>query len=456
MLARHAFLPALLIITILSSVAPPNSRGQTGAGETDCREAALTIDVPTRSDNPGRLIADLQRRGIELIGVTIEPRKAAEKGRAETWTHIFVGRFRTAEAAGRYGDSLVARGIVDRFLVRAMPGCGDISRPRRVQQDQAYTALAETSSIKSSPRWLLPRSEGSGGSAWDASLNQRIGEPPIASISRRRRNIVTLAPGLDPALIPRPDPVAMALQELAPRKPGSDGGLWIRGDIRAAAFRLEWIAGPADASAIAVRSDGKVTLNASEVLRLSGAGRVRAGANLVVADYIRSNEGLYLLTQLIRATHRYCFYVGQRLPTAGGEVPLVGAMNLDNNFDQRINPLRKDGFKVPNESPPAEFDAMVGINPTAVWFNIPARRLLPDGMIVFHELAEALAKVEYGLEYLPVGLRPGAHNIAIQREFKLSSQRPELITTAGGNRVFGDEKRLLEFEAEFRESRGGR
>src|SRR5215472_6872213 len=150
MLARHAFLPALLIITILSSVAPPNSRGQTGAGETDCREAALTIDVPTRSDNPGRLIAGLQRRGIELVGVTIEPEKAAEKGKAEAWTHIFVGRFRSADAAGRYGDSLVARGIVDTFLVRAMPGCGEVGRPRRVAHDQPYTASFEMSSIKSS------------------------------------------------------------------------------------------------------------------------------------------------------------------------------------------------------------------------------------------------------------------------------------------------------------------
>ena len=138
-------------------------------------------------------------------------------------------------------------------------------------------------------------------------------------------------------------------------------------------------------------------------------------------------------------------------------MPLPGSINLDNNFDRRINPLRKDGFKVPQESPPEDFDAMIGINPTALWFNIKARQLVPDGMVVFHELAEALAKVDYGLEYLPVGLRPGAHDIAIQREFKLSSQRPEgLVTTAGGNRVFGDEKRLLEFEVEFHESRGGR
>jgi len=258
-------------------------------------------------------------------------------------------------------------------------------------------------------------------------------------------------------LIPGPDPVATALEEQTPLQINNDSGLWIGGESSAAVSRLEWIAGRKDASAIAVRADGKVTLDVPALLRLSGADRIRAGANLVVAEYIRSNEGLYLLAQLTRATHRYCFYVGQRLPTGGGEVPLVGAMNLDNNFDRRINPLRKDGFKVPQESPPAEFDAMIGINPTAVWYNIKARQLVADGMVVFHELAEALAKVDYGLEYWPVGLRPGAHDIAIQREFKLSSQRPGgPITTAGGNRVFGDEKSLLEFEAAFRESRGGR
>jgi hypothetical protein len=146
------------------------------------------------------------------------------------------------------------------------------------------------------------------------------------------------------------------------------------------------------------------------------------------------------------------------LPTAGGEVPVAGAINLDNNFDRRINPYRKDGFKVSVETPPAGFDCIVGINPAAVWFNIEARRTVPDGMIVFHELAEALAKVDYCLEYLPAGRRPGAHDIAMHRESKLSSERARsgVITTEGSNRVFGDEKSFLEFEAEFRESRGAR
>jgi len=278
----------------------------------------------------------------------------------------------------------------------------------------------------------------------------------MTAISRRRRLIPALAPGLDPASIPVSDPVAAALDALTSNCPDNDGGLWIEGDRRGALSRLEWIVGRRDSAALELGFDGKMALNDRALLKLSGADRIKAGAELVVADYIRSNEGLYLVSELIRAHHRYCLYVGQRLPTAGTEVPIVGSVNLDNNFDRRINPYRKDGFKVPNESPPVGFDSMIGINPGAVWFNVRAKRLVPDGMITFHELAEALAKVDYGLEYLPVGLKQGAHDIAIQREFKLSSQRIGVITTAGSNRVFGSEKSLLEFEAEFHESRGGR
>ena len=87
---------------------------------------------------------------------------------------------------------------------------------------------------------------------------------------------------------------------------------------------------------------------------------------------------------------------------------MPGSTNLDNNFDRRINLYRKDGIKTPKECPPTEFDSIIGINPTAVWFNIKAGQQVPDGMIAFHELAEALAKVEDGLEYLAYGLVPGA------------------------------------------------
>jgi hypothetical protein len=469
MLERLAFLPALLLIIILSSVAPPISRGQTGAGEFNCRNAAFVVDVPSRSQNPGRLIANLQSRGIELIGVTID------RGGTPPCTHMLLGRFGSSEAARRYGNSLVGRGIIDKFLVTAMPGCGEATKPHRTTDELlAWPAGEVAVSGVNPPGRSNPRSDKGVAVPWDLTLKPHTTEPPSRSISRHRRTMLTLAPGLDPALIPSPDPVSRALVELNARRPGThnlqqngfegsslsslDGGLWIEGDVGAAVSRLRWIVGGRDSNVVEVDRDHRVTLNKQAVLKLSGADRIKAGADLVVADYIRSNEGIYLLTQLIGASHRYCLHIGPRLPTAGGEVPISGTINLDNNFDSRINPYRKAGFKVPVETPPAGFDSMIGINPSAVWFNIRSRRLVPDGMIAFHEMAEALAKVEYGLEYLPVGLRPGAHDVAMQRELKLSSQRAgdTSITTAGGNRVFSDEKSLLEFEAEFHESRGGR
>jgi hypothetical protein len=355
-----------------------------------------------------------------------------------------------------------------------MPGCGELTRLRLNADQRLNSPAREIASVSSPAKSILPSCDKTVAVPWDLTLKPRTTEPPIRPISRHRRTILALAPGLDPALIPSPDPVSRALvdingskparhwlQQISPEHPNValyDGGLWIDGDVVAAVSRLQWIVGRRDSSVIEVGRDQRVTLNKQAVLRLSGADRIRAGADLVVADYIRSNEGLYLLAQLIGASHRYCLHVGPRLPTAGGDVAISGTINLDNNFDSRINPYRKAGFKVPVETPPAGFDSMIGINPLAVWFNIRSRRLVPDGMIAFHELAEALAKVEYGLEYLPIGLRPGAHDVAMQRELKLSSQRTgdSSITTAGGNRVFTDEKSLLEFEAEFRDSRGGR
>jgi hypothetical protein len=373
-----------------------------------------------------------------------------------------VGLFGSVEAAARYGDSLVARGIIDKYLIKGTPGCSDISRPRTVVRDQQYkssfTSSFTAAGINSAGRTLLPRSERRPGIDWELlSVHPPISDASLSPAGRRRKTILALAPGLDANLIPRPDPVSMALDDLSPGRSHHNGGLWIGGDLAAARARLDWIAGDRDKSALRLESDGKVTIDSRALLGLSGADRIRAGAEFLVADYIRSNEGLYLLAQLIGASHRYCFHVGRKLPTAGGEVPLPGSINLDNNYDRRINPYRKDGIKVAKECPPAGFDSMIGINPTAVWFNIKAGQQVPDGMIALHELAEALAKVEYGLEYLAYGLVPGAHDIAMQREFKLSGQRPGAsVTTAGSNRVFCSEKSYLEFKAELREARIGR
>jgi hypothetical protein len=247
-----------------------------------------------------------------------------------------------------------------------------------------------------------------------------------------------------------PDPVQVALRDIVGVRAQRAGGLWIAGDTREGFSRLQWIAGHSNADVIQVAPDGKVTFNNAALMHVSRADRAGAGAGLVLIDYIKANEGLYLIAQLIAAENRYCLYMSQHVPTAGDYLEIDGAINLDNNFDSRINTYRKEGLKLPNECPPDGFDSLVGINPAARWFNLRVKRMVPDGIIVFHELAEALAKVDFGLDYLPEGMRAGAHDTAVQRELKLQSERPDpdTVVTLGSNVVFKTREDFLKFRSE--------
>jgi hypothetical protein len=62
-------------------------------------------------------------------------------------------------------------------------------------------------------------------------------------------------------------------------------------------------------------------------------------------------------------------------------------------------------------------------------------------------MAEANAKLELGLDYLGDTNRPGAHDVALQREQRLKSQRPMsgVVITAGSNRVLRSEEEAREF-----------
>jgi hypothetical protein len=109
--------------------------------------------------------------------------------------------------------------------------------------------------------------------------------------------------------------------------------------------------------------------------------------------------------------------------------------NLDNNIDSRITPYRKNGRKLDAERPPAGFDSLIALNPVARWFNLDTNCWVHGGEIVFHELAEAYAKLEFNLDYLDQGLRPGAHGVALLREQRLKLQRPgaDIVITTGSN-----------------------
>jgi hypothetical protein len=136
-------------------------------------------------------------------------------------------------------------------------------------------------------------------------------------------------------------------------------------------------------------------------------------------------------------------HIGRRAPTEAGDVIVQSCLNLDNRFDSRINPRRRNGVKLMNEQPPRGFDSVVAINPSTQWLNLMTNRMVPPGNITFHELAEAHARVEFGFDYLGQGSCPGAHDTALEREAKLFSQRPlsDTVITRGDNRIVLTEDR---------------
>jgi hypothetical protein len=214
------------------------------------------------------------------------------------------------------------------------------------------------------------------------------------------------------------------------------GGLWLSGDVREGMARLAWIAGPTNAGLLSVDKSGQVRIDDKLLAKEAEASRPSGQSPaLALSIYILSNEGLLLLEQLIQGDRAYRLHIGDRVLTLGGEVAVKSVLNLDNNFDGRINSYRPRGIKMLNERPPRGVDALISINPDVVWYSLDYRKVISSGIVTFHELAEAYAKVECDLEYLPNGLLPGAHSLAVQREFRLQAQRPELYhaITAGEN-----------------------
>jgi hypothetical protein len=135
---------------------------------------------------------------------------------------------------------------------------------------------------------------------------------------------------------------------------------------------------------------------------------------------------------------------------------VVGGVNLDNNYDSRINPYRRNGRKLDIECPPKGFDSMVAINPVARWFNLRAHEFVSAGQITFHELAEAHAKVVLNLDYLEQDNRPGAHNLALEREERLKAQRPSanVVLTLGSNRLLKSEEEVRHFYIQIGQAAG--
>lgn len=398
-------------------------------------------------------------------------------GRGE-WTRVFIGSFKTAEAARRYGVALMKRAVIEDFIVKTESDTRLLSRPRSItrQQRQAlpYSShpiistispvieerpieqqnSALHSSLSARRSQALPVRLLKSLNPKPAKLSNYISSTPSFSLPVAGQVKLSLAPDVDTISIPRSDPVRLAFRlivgeaETCGNTRGQHGGLWVTGDVNEGLTRLRWIVGSENANLISLDKDGRAQLDGKLLAKAANISQINSlQAPLAVARYITRNEGLLLLVQITQGGYRYRLHIGRLAPTLGETVEVSGGINLDNNYDSRINPYRRNGKKLTSERPPEGFDSLVAINPIALWFNLETNSLVPVGHITFHELAEAQAKLELNLDYLAQGTRPGAHNLAIERERILKSQRPfsDVIITYGANRVLRSEEEIRQF-----------
>jgi hypothetical protein len=396
-------------------------------------------------------------------------------GKGPQAQRLYVGLFQQEIIAKDYGNRLIRLGLITGFRVEPAYELRAFTRARSVAdcKQLRYAAAESTTSPGTEtggPFESISRDADEAGLSGDVAGSEP--GPVLATDSARDEARVSsdgniflprMSFSLELSLrvavesrgpIPQPNPAARAIYELTDRIPGADdGGLWLSGDVEEATDRLRWILGQQDSGLINSDSHGRVNLDLNLLARAAGAVEQDGPEGwLKVGEYLSANEGLLLLAQLVSSQRRYCLHIGDAAPTAGGSVPIQGSVNLDNKFDSRINPYRKRGDKVPVELPPPGFDALIAMNPAALWFNLNVNEIVPVGEIMFHELAEARAKVDMGFDYLPVGPFPGAHGIALEREERLKAQRSGsyVVISAGQNILFRSQtelKRLIEIRS---------
>ncbi len=464
MKSRQPFFSTLLVATLLSGFA---------CAETDSKTISFTLQVaafPEAEDERGEaFINQLAEAGEQPIWGIVEI-----PGRGN-WMRVYIGSFKSQTEARQYGDKLVERHLIKEFLIKKASEIKSLSRPRSVIRRDPVQSKARPPSVDRPPEPPDPAMQSPYAPAQHLT---RPAPKPISSVNQSMSNsqpayallrlatlrslhlssmpfalsqpllktqIINLAPALNPDAMAHADAIAVAIKLITGNSRCASsafpGGLWISGDTREAMARLQWIAGK-DAEVLTLDADNRVLLNWQRLKRIAQIDERLAAAPLLLLDYILANEGLRLLAQVIEGESRYLFHMGATAPTLGGEINVAGSLNLDNNFDSRINPYRRAGRKLDIERPPAGFDCLIALNPVARWFNLHSHELVQVGNITFHELSEAHAKVESGYEYLPKYNNPGAHNTAIAREIKLKEQRAEVVLTVGSNRVLKSEEEL--------------
>jgi sporulation related protein len=433
---------------------------QTPGTERTLKTPRYTIQIASYA-NPAearQLVARLAGLGERATTSVVD---LTGRGR---WTRVLVGTFATVVEARGHAARLLSRGVISQFFIRGaldrqqLPttSLNEIPRHSGLSRSPTIFGSAPASSLASPARaagtWLenkRPRAVSSFSSSV-ARVDQRAAAAAILPLAKTLS--LSLAPSVDTRLLPRPDPVGLAFLLIAGnaghQHAHRKGGLWITGDTIDGLARLRWIAGESSAELVTVERDGQVKLDMRLLSNAAGVGRVPAlEGPLAAIDYISSNEGLLLLVQLTQTRHRYRLHFARQAPTRGVAVEVSGGINLDNNFDSRINPNRRLGKKLDNERPPDGFDSLVAINPVARWVNQETNQLVPGGHIAFHEMAEAHAKLEMGLDYLGDATRSGAHQVALEREKRLKAQRPlaGVVVTAGPNRVLRSEEEIRQF-----------
>lgn len=205
-------------------------------------------------------------------------------------------------------------------------------------------------------------------------------------------------------------------------------------------------------------SDKEACFSVLQQIAGNAADRLSMDANTGVISFnatgldLGANEGAALVSQLVSSSNTYGLALSDTANTAGGPVKLNAAdpwSNLDNQAD-----IRYSKGKSPTDLPPKGVDDQVTIDPkNATLFKDSQDRSVSLSSSAFHELAEAYSKVDGGKQYsdfqtinavnattVEVGSpQRGAHNEAVQREFKLREQRPNLKTSGrAGDQLIRD------------------
>jgi len=139
---------------------------------------------------------------------------------------------------------------------------------------------------------------------------------------------------------------------------------------------------------------------------------------------LAKNEGAKLLGDLTGSKNVYDLSYGPTVGTSGGLVNVDFLKNLDVNPDWRYG-KGKQATDLPAAGIADEIAFNWGnVTPTSTNLLRPADRY----SVLFHELAEAFAKIDLGMPYMAQGQpRSGAHYNSLEREKILRRERPELF-----------------------------